>query len=117
LHVDFVRQRLQTVVGLRDAGRGKGVGFDEVGAGLEVLRMNRGDVVRPCQYQQVAVALQVVRVIFEPAAAELGVGQLQALDHRAHCAIQHEDARREQIMEKRCRIVGHNYLFCRMTWV
>ena len=43
--------------------------------------------------------LRSLRVIAEPLAAELGVGQLEALDHRAHRAVEDEDALGEQLVE------------------
>ena len=42
--------------------------------------------------EQIVVAAQVARVIREPLAAEVRLGQLVALDHRAHRAVEDEDA-------------------------
>ena len=46
--------------------------------------------------------LQIARVIGEPLAAEIRLGQLVALNHRAHRAVEHEDTaveRRSQFLE------------------
>jgi hypothetical protein len=44
-------------------------------------------------------------VILEPLAAEVSFRQLVALDHRAHGAVQDEDAAGERLLEgaRRCR--------------
>ena len=54
--------------------------------------MDVGDHVGPRQHQHVVVALQVLGMILEALAAEVGLGQLVALDHGAHRAVEHEDA-------------------------
>ena len=43
------------------------------------------------QDQEIAVALEILRVILEALAAEVRLGQLVALDHRAHRAVEDED--------------------------
>ena len=64
--VQLVDERLEPVVGLRDGGAGEGVGLDDVGAGGEILAVDRADDVGTRdQDQQVAVALQIVRVVPE----------------------------------------------------
>ena len=66
--------------------------------------MDAGDVVGPREHEQIAVALEVVRMVREPRAAELVVGELQALNHRAHGAVEDEDAPGEELMEQGCSI-------------
>ena len=44
------------------------------------------------QLQQVVVALQVLRVVGEARAAVLGLAEPAALDHRAHRAVEDDDA-------------------------
>ena len=46
--------------------------------------------------EQVVVALQVVRVAGEPRAPEIRLLEVCALDHRAHGAVEHGDARFEE---------------------
>ena len=53
----------------------------------------------PRQHQQVAVVLQVLGVVLEALAAVVGLGQLEALDHRAHGAVEDEDALLEQVRQ------------------
>ena len=54
------------------------------------------DHVGPRQDQDVVVALQILRMILEALAAEVGLGQLVALDHRPHRAVEDEDPLGEQ---------------------
>ena len=58
--VEFVRDGLEPVVGLRDRGAVERVGLDDVGAGLEVLLVDALDDVGAGQDEEVAVATQVV---------------------------------------------------------
>ncbi len=90
--VQLVRQRLERVVGLGDGRGGERIGLDEVGAGLEVLAVDGADDIRTREDEDVAVAAQVLRVILEALAAEVGLRQLVALDHRPHRAIEDEHA-------------------------
>jgi len=50
------------------------------------------DHVRAHQRQQLVVALEILVVLGEALAAEIGLAQLVALDHRAHGTIQDQDA-------------------------
>ena len=80
---------------------GEGVGLDDVGAGGEIFAMDRADDVRTRDHQQVAVPLLLARVILELRAAEVRFGQLVALDHRAHRAVQHEQTLRQLLVQSR----------------
>ena len=92
--VDVVDVRLEPVVRLRDGVAVERVGLDDVRAGLEVLAVDAADDVGPRQHEHVGVALEVVRMIGEPRAAIVGLAQRVALDHRAHRAVQNQDALR-----------------------
>ena len=46
--------------------------------------------------EQVVVALEVAVPVGEPLAAVLGLAEGVPLDHRAHGAVEHEDARLQQ---------------------
>ena len=83
--------RVEAVVGLGDAGRGERVRAEDVRAGVQVAGVDRGDGRRLGQAQQVAVAAQVARMVAEPLAAEVGLGELVGLEHRAHRAVEDED--------------------------
>ena len=104
-HVQLVDERLEAVVGLRDGGAVERARLDDVGAGLEVRVVDAADDVGPRQHEQVVVALQVARVGGEPLAAEVGLGEAVALHHRAHRAVEDEDAVAEDGVEdvgRRC---------------
>ena len=58
--------------------------------------MDLADDLRLRQHQQVVVALQVVRVVGEALAAIVGLVEPVALDHRAHGAVEDQDALLEQ---------------------
>ena len=66
--------------------------------------MDRGHDVRPGEADQVGVAAQVTRVVTEPLAPEVGLGQLVRLDERAHPAVEHEDPFAEQAVEGASRV-------------
>ena len=55
-----------------------------------VLAMDGADHVRTRQDQEIAVALQILGVILEALATEVGVGQPVSLNHRAHRAIEQQ---------------------------
>ena len=61
--------------------------------------MDLRDHVGPRQDEDVVVALEILRMILEPLAAEIRLGQLVPLDHGAHRAIEHEDPFGEQPLE------------------
>ena len=67
--------------------------------------MNRLDHVRPRQHQQVVVALEVARVAGEPLAAEVGLPEPAALDHRAHGAVEDQDAFAQRRVQARAHVV------------
>ena len=48
------------------------------------------------QYEQIAIAFQLARMIAEPLAPEVALCEPAALDHRAHCAVKEQDACLEQ---------------------
>ena len=53
----------------------------------------------------------------EPLAAEIGFGQLAALDHRAHRAVEDEDAFGEQLRSRVSTVVIVIVSFCRVLVV
>ena len=63
------------------------------------------------QHEQVVVALQIVRMVAEPArrrAAKVGLAELLSLDHRAHRAVEDEDAFAQQPLQQR-GLVGRRH--------
>ena len=93
----------EPIVRLRDRRRVERVGADDVGAGLEIGIVDRANDVGPRQHQEVVVALEVVRMAGEAGAAIVGLAEPVALDHRAHRAVQDQDALLEQMRRvRRC---------------
>ena len=92
LEVDVVNHVLEVVVPLRDRGAAKRVGLDDVGACRQVLVMDCADHVRSRQDQDVAVSLEIARVIGEARPTEVRLAQLVSLNHRPHRAIEDQDA-------------------------
>ena len=72
--------------------------------------VDRADDVGPRQDQDIVVAAQIARMIREPLAAEVGFGQLVALDHRAHRAVEDEDAAVESERRSRFAVRGSPFV-------
>ena len=70
LHVQFVDDRLEAEVRLRNRRAPEGVGLNDVRAGVQVGVMDGRDQIGACQDQQVDVVLEQVRVIAEARARE-----------------------------------------------
>ncbi len=98
--IELVDAVLHAVIGLRDAGRGKGVGLEDVGAGHRVGVVNVLDRLRLGQGQQVVVALLMAVAADEALAAEVGLLQAEALNFRAHRAVEDENALRAASAEQ-----------------
>ena len=93
---------LHAVIRHRDGIGIEGAGFDDIGAGFEILSVYVGDHVWLGQKQQVVVAFDVHRMVGKSLAwsvvmaKQLGAtimrfAQFVALDHRAHRAVQDQD--------------------------
>ena len=91
-HVDFVGQRFHAVVGLGNLLCVEGVGLDDVAAGREIFAVNLANDVRLRDRQQIVVALDVAGPVRKARAAIVRLAELVALDHRAHGAVEHQDA-------------------------
>ena len=89
--VELGDELLRAVIGLRDPGRGEGVGRDDVGAGAEVVEMELPHCIGLRQDQNVVVAAQVARPVGKALPAVAGFAELEVLDFRAHRAVEHED--------------------------
>ena len=90
--VQIVDRGFQQVVGLRDAGAVEGVGLENVGPRVQVGAVNVGDDIGAGQDENVVVATQVVSVVGKARSAEVRLGQGAPLDHRAHGAVDDQDA-------------------------
>jgi hypothetical protein len=72
--------------------------------------MNRSDDVRSGQGENVRVAPKVARMVLEPLAAEVGLGQAVPLDERSGGSIEYQDSvlqkwpKQEQALSARPRV-------------
>src|SRR5262249_12888824 len=82
-----------------DAGGREGVGLDDVGPGLEVGVVDLDDDLGLGEDEDVGVSLEIVRVVGEPGAAEVRLGQPVALHHGAHGAVEDEDALLQELFD------------------
>jgi hypothetical protein len=91
--VQLADDALEAEIGQRERGRRERVGLDDIGPGAQEVEVNLLDRVGPGQREDVDAALDRHRVVRELRAAPRGlVTQVQGLDHRAHRAIEHDDA-------------------------
>ena len=90
--VQLVAEILHPVVRHRHLVRVERVGFDDVGAHLEVFAVDPLDDLRLGQIEQVVVALQRRRPFGEPIPAVAGLVGPVTLDRGAHRAVDHHDA-------------------------
>ncbi len=82
----------ETVIGLSDAGAGKGVGLDDVCARLEVLAMNGLNRVGLGQNQHVVVALERQLVVGKALPAKIFLAPFVGRSERTHRAIENQNA-------------------------
>ena len=76
-----------------DGGGAEGIGFDDVGPGLEILVMNFRDHLRLGELEQLEAALEILaRPMAEALAAIILFREFVALDHGAHGAVEEDDA-------------------------
>ncbi len=108
-YVQLVGERLHAVIGLGHLGGVEGVGFEDVGAGIQVRLLDGGDDVRTAEQQQVVVTPDVARPVGKPFAAVVLFFQLIALDHRAHAAVEDQDAFLEGLVKglQTSATIGH----------
>ena len=100
LEVDLRRQRFHLVIRHRNGGGVKGIGFQNIGARLQIGVVDLADHFRLAEHQQIVVAFEIAGPVAEAAAAKILLLQPVALDHRAHAAVQHHDALRELLMQR-----------------
>ena len=71
--------------------RVEGVGFDDIGAGIEIGFVDTANDFRLREHEEIVVAFEVARPILEPLAAIIGFHELMALDHGPHRAIENKN--------------------------
>ena len=72
--------------------------------------MDLAEIFRLGEREQVGVALHIVRMRREAAAAVVGVRQAVALDHRAHGAVQQKDALSGELLNQGADVVHRRLL-------
>ena len=103
--VEIVDDVLQVVVGLRERVRVERVGFDDVGAGVQVLLVDPADHVGPRENQQIVVPLQALRMVAKPVAPEVRFFESCALDHRTHRTVEKDDSFLDKLLQSLCDCV------------
>ena len=83
---------LALILVLRYLITAKRVSFNNIGSRVHIHLVHLGNHLRRGQVQNVVVAFEHHGVVFELAAAEIGLGQAEFLDAGAHCAVQNQDA-------------------------
>lgn len=108
-YVQFVGQFFHAVVGHGNPGGVEGVGFQNVSAGIQVGFFDAADHVRARQHQQVVVAFDIAWPVGKAFATVILFLELVALDHRAHAAIENQNALFEGVLEglKANTAIGH----------
>ena len=90
--IELVGDLRHAVVGLRDAGRGEGVGRDNIRAGAEIGEVNGANRVRTTQIEQIVVAAHLAVPGVETRAPITAFVETKRLNYRAHCAVEHQNA-------------------------
>ena len=99
--VQLVGNLRHAVIGLCDACRGECIGRDDVGAGAEIGEVDRADGVRPGEYEQIVVAAHLAVPGIETRAAKAFLVEAKRLDHRAHGAVEHQNALSGELPQRR----------------
>ena len=90
--VQFRNQGLDTVVAHRRRIGIEGVGFENVGAGVEKLTMYVSNDLRSRNRQEIVIAFEIAGPVAESITAKVILAETVALDHRPHRAIEQHDA-------------------------
>src|SRR5690606_40464762 len=98
----------QFIVRLRDRGRTKGIGADDIGASLEILLVNLSDDFRLHQGKQFVIPLHIASMVRKALAPEVALGQLVPLDHRSHSTVENDNAFAKPAHKLRAMGVGGN---------
>src|SRR4051812_33153504 len=84
-----------------DGGATKRVGFDDIGASLEILAMDLLNDVRLGELKKFEAAFQVLAFpVSEPFSSIILLRQLPALNHRAHGAVENDDSLTEKGVDR-----------------
>ena len=104
--IEVIDLILHPIVGLRDRGRGEGVGLENVRACQRVSQMDVFDRLRLGQRQKVIVALQGPVAGMKAIAAEVRLIQVEALDLGAHRPVDEQDALARGAFQRRQHVLA-----------
>ncbi len=90
----------QVVVRHGNGLRAEGIGLDDIGPRLEKFAVHRGDDIGTREDKKIAVTLEVLGMILEPLAPEIGLRQLELLERGAHRAINDDNAFLQESFER-----------------
>ena len=90
--VQLVRNARHAVIGLRNAGGGKRIGRDDVGAGAKVGEVNVAHLLRLGEDEKIVVAAYLAIPGVEARAAVALLVEPERLNHGAHGAVENENA-------------------------
>ena len=90
----------QAKVGQGQMRGAKRIGFHDVGARLEVGGVDPPDRVPLREHQNIDAVFQVARMIAKHLAAEALLVEREGMHHRAHGAIEHQDALGEEVAKE-----------------
>ena len=103
--VHLARVRLEGIVGLADRGRREGVRGGDVGARGKVVAMDAEDDLGSRQVEQIGIACDVARVIFEALAPICLLASELTLDEHAPRAVEHGNPLPEDGCESCARVL------------
>ena len=98
-HVQLVIEFGHAVGFQRGRIRAEGIGLDDVRARFQIFAVDGFDDFGLGQHQQIVVALEVAVPVGKTLAAIIRLGQLVALDHGAHRAVQDENALLQELFD------------------
>ena len=90
---------LESELGQAEPGRGKGVGSEYVGPGIEIPPLRILDNIGLSEYENVDTALQVALVVRESLAPVLLLGQSHRLEHHTPRAVENHHSLFEDAFE------------------
>jgi hypothetical protein len=110
--IQLMHDGFEVVIGLRNAGRVEGVGFDDVRASRQILGVNRADEIGRVSSSRSLLPFRSCACVGEAAAAVIRLLQPMALDHRSHRAVENEDVLFEAGFQFGGTVRLHGYPLC-----
>ena len=99
----------EPVVSLRDAGGGKGVSLHQISARQKIGEMNVANGFGLGEIEKIVIAPEVTLGVLEASAAKARLIKAQILNHRAHGAVEYENALARSLRQRSTHrlAVGH----------